>query len=95
MVWDAGTHAEIWSRWTPAVAERLSTDQDWIGEQAIDAQGLPVAWFPRLGQVVLDEGFAASGGPMPVDAKVLITKKPMNEIAMRRWPWFGQLWGAS
>lgn len=32
MVWDAAEHAEIWTRWTPEVAERLRGDQDWLTE---------------------------------------------------------------
>ena len=32
MVWDAGEHEEIYSRFTPAVAARLRGDQDWMTE---------------------------------------------------------------
>jgi len=34
MVWTAGEHADLWTGWTPAVADTLSTDQDWIGHSA-------------------------------------------------------------
>lgn len=95
MVWDGGTHSELWTAWSPAVAERLSTDQDWLGEQARDAQGMPAAWFPRLGHLVRDSMFAATGGPMPADAKVILAKKPKNARAADLWPWFEPLWGAA
>lgn len=32
MVWDAGEHEEIWTRYTPAVAQRLRGDNDWMYE---------------------------------------------------------------
>jgi hypothetical protein len=32
MSWDAGEHEEIWTRWDPAVAQRLEGDQDWLTE---------------------------------------------------------------
>lgn len=32
MVWDAGEHAEIFERWTPAVTRDLRGDQDWMYE---------------------------------------------------------------
>lgn len=95
MVWNADTHQDLWTRWSPAEAQRLSTDQDWIGEQALDAQGLPVAWFPRISQLVKDEAFAATGAPIPPDAKVVLAKKPKNEEACERWPWFETLWGGT
>lgn len=30
MVWDAGEHSEIWSRFTPEVPQRFRGDQDWL-----------------------------------------------------------------
>lgn len=93
MVWDGGTHHHLFTNFTPDVTWRLSTDQDWIGEQAIDAAGMPLAWFPRISQLVTDPGFAATGGPYPPDAKVVLTKKPKNHDAIARWPWFDAQWG--
>lgn len=86
MVWDGGLHQDLWTRWTPAVAQRLSTDQDWIGEQAEDAVGMPLGWFPRISRVQ---------PPWPADAKVVLVKKPKNHEAAQRWPWFEPLWGAA
>lgn len=93
MVWDTGTHADLWAQWTPAVAEHLSTDQDWIGQQAIDADGMPAEWFPRLGHLTKDATFAATGTPMPPDAKVILAKKPKNHLAVQQWPWVDDVWG--
>lgn len=84
MVWQGGMHADLWTRWTPAVAQRLSTDQDWIGEQAEDAVGMPLEWFPRISRVQ---------PPWPIEAKVVLSKKPKNAEACERWPWFEPMWG--
>ena len=32
MVWDAGEHEEVWSRYTPEVPQRLRGDADWMFE---------------------------------------------------------------
>lgn len=84
MVWDAGTHAELYTRWTIGDTERLSTDQDWIGEQATDAKGMNLAWFPRISQV---------RPPWPPEAIVVLVKKPKNHEAIVRWPELDQWWG--
>lgn len=93
IVWDGGTQSELWTRWTPAEAQRLSTDQDWIGEQSEEALGMPLEWFPRISHLVRDEGYAASGGPVPDAAKVILVKKPKNHEAVGRWSWFDAQWG--
>lgn len=93
MVWEAGTCAHLFTAWTPQDAQELSTDQDWIGEQAPDAQGMPYAWFPRISQLVKDPSFAAKGRPIPPEAKVILTKKPKNDGCVEQWPWFEPLWG--
>jgi hypothetical protein len=93
MVWDAGRCAYLWRAWSPAAAQVYSTDQDWIGEKATAASGMPLEWFPRLGRLVKDAGFAANGFPMPPEARVMLTKKPKNHEARIRWRWFDQLWG--
>ncbi len=95
MVWDGGTQSELWTRWSPAVAERLSTDQDWIGEFSEEARAMPLAWFPRLSHLVRDVDFESTGRPMPVDAKVVLVKKPKNHIACEQWPWLNRAWGAA
>lgn len=93
IVWDAGVADYLYTRCTPDDVARLSTDQDWIGEQAPEAVGMPLAWFPRLSHLVRDPQFAATGSPFPADAKVLLTKKPKNHDALSRFPWFGRAWG--
>lgn len=93
IVWDGGGFHGLYDDWSPAVAERLSTDQDWIGEQAIAAQGMPLAWFPRISQLVKDEAFARTGAPMPAAAKVVLVKKPKNHECQARYPWFDAQWG--
>lgn len=84
MVWDAGTAADVWHYWTPAVADRLSTDQDWIAERHPEAAAMPLDWFPRISRVQ---------PPWPTEAKVVLVKKPKNHEAVERWPWFEPLWG--
>lgn len=93
MVWDGGTQTDLFTKWTPADAERLSTDQDWCGEQAIDAQGMDLSWFPRLSRLAEDEAFAQTGAPMPPAATVLFCKKPKPHEAVVRWPWVDRVWG--
>ena len=84
MVWDGGTQTDLFTNWTLADAQRLSTDQDLIGERALHAQGLPLAWFPRASRVQ---------PPWPEDAKVVLVKKPKNVAACDKWPWFNEAWG--
>jgi hypothetical protein len=87
MVWDGGTHAELFMSWTPAVSARLSGDQDHVGEQLPDAAAMPRSWFPRLSEV--------TGPPFDPDVKVILSKVPKNAIAARQFHWFGPLWGAA
>jgi hypothetical protein len=84
MVWDAGTHADLWTKWSPSVTEEFSTDQDWIGLMAGDAQGMPLDWFPRISR---------AQPPWQDEAKVVLVKKPKNADACERWPWFELMWG--
>lgn len=86
IVWDGGTQSHLCTGWTIDDARRLSTDQDWIGEQAPHAKGLPLEWFPRLSRL---------GPPdtWPPVAKVVLTKKPKNDQAVTVYPWFNALWG--
>jgi hypothetical protein len=87
MVWNGGAQTDLYESWTPAVAARLSGDQDWIGERAPDAVGLDPVWFPRLSQI----------GPPPFsdDVKVILSKVPKNHLAAEQMPWFAPLWGAA
>lgn len=86
MVWDAGQHPELYRDWTPAVAERLSGDQDWIGERLPTAATLPRGWFPRISECAT---------LAPSAAKVVLVKHPKNHLAVNdpRWPWLRQYWG--
>lgn len=84
IVWNAGAADYLFMRWSPAVAQRLSTDQDWIGEQAPEARPMPLPWFPRISHVQ---------PPWPSEAKVVLVKKPKPHEAVTRWPWFEPLWG--
>ena len=86
MVWDGGTQTDLYTSWSPAVSDRLSGDQDHIGEQQPEVYRLPRAWFPRLSEV--------KDGPTP-DAKVILAKVPKNHIAADLYPWFGSMWGAA
>ena len=90
MAWDGGTHTELYTDWTPAVAERLSGDQDWIAERLPEAHAMPRSWFPRLSESVGDERLNI--GP---EAKVVLCKVPKNHIAADQWPWFADLWRAA
>lgn len=84
MVWDAGVPDDLFKSWTPAVAERLWGDQDFIGEQMPSEMTMPAEWFPRI---------SAVQPPWPADTKVVLVKKPKNHLAANRWPWFERAWG--
>lgn len=91
MVWDPevrGPRSPEWlyQGWRDSDAERLSGDQDWIGEQWPDAAAMPASWFPRISR---------TAPPWPSDAKVILVKHPKNHIAAARWPWFKAQWGAA
>jgi hypothetical protein len=85
MVWDGGTHTDLYTSWTPDVARRLSGDQDWIGERLPDAHAMPREWFPRLSEL--------AGAPPATPARIVLAKVPKNHIAAERWPWFKAAWG--
>jgi hypothetical protein len=86
IVWDGGLCRDLFEQWTPDVAQTYSTDQDWIGERYPGAMALPYEWFPRISRVQ---------PPWPIEAKVVLVKKPKNHEACARWPWFEPLWGAA
>jgi len=85
MVWDGGTQTHLYTSFQPSDAGRLSGDQDFIGERAPEALGLPRAWFPRLSEVT-EPPFGA--------AKVILSKVPKNHLAVAQIPWFDAYWGA-
>lgn len=84
MAWDGGTQTQLYTRWTPAVSDRLSGDQDWIGESMPDAVTWPRAWFPRISELV--------GAPPSPPAKVVFCKVPKQVIARERFPWVREVW---
>lgn len=87
MVWDGGSQTRLYTDWREDVADRLSGDQDWIGEQTTYATALPRDWFPRLSEL--------GGKPAVAPAKVVLAKVPKNHIAAEQLPWFAPLWGAA
>ena len=84
MAWDGGTQTHLWERWTPHVAERLSGDQDWIGESFPEARIWPRDWFPRISEL--------NGQPPTAPAKIVFCKVPKQVIAAARWPWVSEAW---
>lgn len=86
MVWDGGTQTELYTDWTPAVAERLSGDQDHVGERLPNAAAMQRDWFPRISE-------CRNG--VPSSAKVVLCKVPKNELAAKQFPWVEPLWGAA
>lgn len=86
MVWDGGQQQELYTKWTFADAHKYSTDQDLIADRVPTAAAMPAEWFPRISRVQ---------PPWPVEAKVVLVKKPKNVDAVKRWPWFEPMWGAA
>lgn len=86
MVWDAGTQDDLFTEWSPAVADRISGDQCWIGERKPDAAAMPREWFPRISE--LREIKRPAG-------RVVLVKHPKNHLAVREFPWIAPLWGAA
>lgn len=84
MAFDAGTHPDLYTDWNTFVARRLWGDQDWIGERCHDAVAMPAWWFPRLSEV--------GEPPWPIEAKVVLCKKPKNAEAIIKLPWFAEEW---
>lgn len=83
MVWNWDAVPDLHRQWTPAVANRLWGDQDWIGERCEFAQAMPAQWFPRL-SVCRDQ--------WAPDAKVVLCKTPKNADAAKLWKWFDDMW---
>ena len=87
MCFHGGEERDLWESWSPAQAERLWGDQDWIGERRPYGATFPAAWVPRLSEV--------GGPPFAPEVKVVLSKKPKNHEAALRWPWFDRLWRAA
>lgn len=84
LAWDGGRHNYLFSDFRPAVTRRLWGDQDWISERVEEAQAMPAVWFPRLSDCGVK--------PPPEEARVLLCKKPKNDVAARMFPWFKEAW---
>jgi hypothetical protein len=87
MAWHGGTHTNLYTDWTPAVSDRLSGDQDWLGEHAGNVLALPREWFPRISE-------CPTG--IPARARVVFAKVPKNHLAVDdpRYRWVREYWGA-
>lgn len=84
IVFDVGAVSDLFTAWTPALADYYYGCDDWMSDRYPDAPVLPLAWFPRISQVQ---------PPWPAEAKVVFVKKPKNHIAAQQWSWFEPLWG--
>lgn len=87
MVWDGGSRTEFYTAWRPTITQRLSGDQDYLGERLPNAAVMPRAWFPRISEVVKP--------PFPVEAKVVLVKVPKNHIMAQEQSWFAPMWGTA
>jgi hypothetical protein len=83
MVWEGGELNHLFNNFKLEDTLRLWGDQDWIGEQLVDAQMFPLEWFPRLSQCLAHP---------PMNARVVLCKKPKNLEAARLIPWVREAW---
>lgn len=92
MLFDAGKFDFLYDSWSPAEATRLWGDQDWIGEVLPGGDLMPLSWFPRLSEINVRSVDTFGRQGIPVDAKVVLCKKPKNHVAAAQWPWFDRMW---
>ena len=85
MLFPAAAHCELFTRWTPAVTERLWGDQDWIAEVLPNLVTMPARWFPRISNIGAEKHKAAG-------ARIVLCKRPKNHIAAAMWPWVRDVW---
>ena len=85
MLFTAGEQSDIYTQFNKAVTKRLWGDQDWIGELYPKAVAMPKEWFPRISE--------GSPPEWKKGTKVVLCKKPKNELAAKQWPWFKEMWG--
>lgn len=98
MVWDAGHRWHyLYEELDQRARDTYWGDQDWLGlNLGDDAQPMPVEWFPRLSQCVTGMQYGDTGylyKPAVEQAKVILCKKPKNDVAIKQWPWFDKMWG--
>ncbi len=84
MVWNGGEQSHLFTDWTHDVSMLYSTDQDFAGAMCPTAEAMPSVWWPRISQV---------RPPWPIEAKVILCKKPKNHLAIKQWPELNQWWG--
>jgi hypothetical protein len=86
MAFDAGTHADLWSRYTEKLTRVYWSDQDVIGLWKPDAATFPTAWVPRLSTL--------EDRPGP-EAAIVLAKKPKPHVAAVGIPWVREAWRAA
>lgn len=84
MVWSRGAAEDLFEEWRPDYAKQFWGDQDYIGWQRPVSATMPLCWFPRVSDL--------RGQPPGEAAKVVLVKKPKNDVAARLWPWFAEAW---
>lgn len=88
MAWTACERlSKLYKMWTPAFAQRLWGDQDYIGQMLPYEDTMPLEWFPRISEMD-----CASGEPDWGNARVILCKKPKNHEALSLYPWFDGAW---
>ena len=85
MLFRAGEHAELYTRWNKEVTLRLWGDQDWIAEVLPNQVTMPARWFPRISSIGANLDKAKG-------ARVILCKRPKNHIAAAMWPWVREVW---
>jgi len=75
--------AHLWSEWSPAVADRLRGDQDWLGERQPAVTALPGAWFAKLRDCT---------GGAPEGVRVVASMPWKNHVAAQRFSWVAREW---
>lgn len=91
----------LYDLWHPEAAGRLWGDQDYIGQMLPNEATMPAEWFPRLSEVCdiarangLDPETASGSNMSNImpDARVVLSKKPKNDVAARQMKWFREAW---
>jgi hypothetical protein len=85
MLWEAGTVAAPWERWTPAVMSQYRGDQDWIGAVQGRHSVFPGEWFCKLKH--------CQKGPPP-GVKVVASMPWKCREAADRFEWVREVWAA-
>jgi hypothetical protein len=88
MVFDAGVHEDLWTRYDPVLTTEYWSDQDMIGLWKPDAATFPPAWVPRLS--VIRDVRPDKAGP----AIIVLAKKPKPHLAVANdeFAWVRKVW---